>query len=139
MMPNAFIGKTEKPTENELAGELGPAKAVWDQLLAELGEEYGLVTQEWKSYSAKAGWSLRLKRGKRNILYIAPCRGCFNVAFILGDRAIEAARHGKLPKNVLAKIDEGTRYPEGTAVRFSVKAARDIAGLKKLTAVKLDN
>jgi hypothetical protein len=34
--PNAFIGKAKKPTDAELATALGPAKAVWDQLLAEL-------------------------------------------------------------------------------------------------------
>ena len=95
MAPNAFIGKTGQPTEQELAAELGPSKALWDRLLTELAEEFNLVTQEWNSYSPKAGWSLRLKRLKRNILYLGPCHGSFRVMLILGDKAIAAARQSK--------------------------------------------
>ncbi len=139
MAPNAFIGRKEKPTEEDLASELGPAKAAWDQLLSNLSEQYGLVTQEWNSYSVKAGWSLRLKRGKRNILYLGPCHGSFRVAFILGDRALEAARHTRLPQRIVKTLNEGTRYPEGTMVRLDVKVPKDLAGITALTAVKLEN
>jgi len=139
MLPNAFIGKSERPTEEELAAELGPSKALWDRLLAELAEEFNLVTQEWNSYSRKAGWSLRLKQEKRNILYLGPCHGSFRVSFVLGDRAIEAARRGKLPARVMKWIAEGQRYPEGTGIRIEVKGPADLAGVKKLTAVKLEN
>ncbi len=34
MGQNAFIGRNEEPTEEELAVALGPAKTVWDRLLA---------------------------------------------------------------------------------------------------------
>ena len=44
----------------------------------------------------KSGWSLRLKVKKRNIVYLAPCNGCFRVAFIFGDRAVAAARQSDL-------------------------------------------
>src|ERR1035441_8539235 len=86
--PNAFIGRAGKPTEADLAEALGPLKPVWDELLADLAAEHGVTVQEWTSYSAKAGWSLRLKRGKRTIVWMAPCEGCFRVAFVLGDKAL---------------------------------------------------
>jgi hypothetical protein len=69
MSANAFIGKAEEPTEAELAAALGPAKAIWDQLIDDLAEECGIGDQEWNSYSRKAGCSLRLKREQRNIVY----------------------------------------------------------------------
>jgi len=139
MLPNAFVDKPEKPTEDELAAELGPAKALWDQLIAGLADEIGVDIQEWKSYSLKAGWSLRLKRKKRTIVWLSPCRGCFRAAFILGDRAVEAARQSKLSQRVIKIINEAPRYPEGTGVRIDVKGPRDIPIVKKLAAVKLDN
>jgi hypothetical protein len=140
MLPNAFIDSPRQPAEGDLAKELGPyAKALWDQLLAALAEECSLVTQEWNSYSRKAGWSLRLKRGKRNILYLCPCRGCFTVAFALGDKALQAARAGKLPKRVLKIMDEAPRYAEGTGVRLEVKTPSDIAVVKTLAVAKLEN
>jgi hypothetical protein len=139
MLPNAFINKPDKPTDDELTAALGPAKALWDQLIADLAEECDAGIQEWKSYSPKYGWSLRLKHKKRTIVYLAPYRGCFGVAFILGDRAVQAARQSKLPRRVLTIIDEAPRYPEGTGVRLEVKGSKDIAIVKKLAMIKLDN
>jgi len=136
---NAFIGKTTKPTGEELAAELGPAKAVWDLFIAELADENGVNLQEWSSYSPKAGWSLRLKRKKRTIVWLAPCQGCFRVAFILGDKAMKAARECGFPQRIVKILEEAPKYPEGTGVRLAIKAARDIAVLKKLAAIKLRN
>jgi len=139
MLPNAFIDKPEKPNEDELAAELGPTKALWDQLIAGLADENGVDILEWKSYSLKAGWSLCLKRKKRTIVWLSPCRGCFRAAFILGDRALEAARQSKLPQRVVKIINEVPRYPEGTGVWIDVSGPKDIAIVKKLATVKLEN
>lgn len=136
MLPNAFIGEPRKPTDKQLAAALGPAKAVWDQLLAKLAE-FGATGQEWKSYSPKAGWSLRLKRKERTIVWLGPCPGIVRVAFILGDRAVETAREAKLPARVTKALAAATRYPEGTALRIETKSARDVATIIKLAEIKL--
>jgi hypothetical protein len=136
---NAFIGKAKKPTEEELAAALGPAKAVWDLFIAGLAEENGVDVQEWNSYSRKAGWALRLKWKKRTIVWLAPCQGCFRVAFILGDKAMKAARECAFPKRVVKILEEAPKYAEGTGVRIAVKGAKDIAFLKKLAEIKLAN
>jgi hypothetical protein len=139
MSPNAFINKPKQPTNAELAAALGPAKATWDQLLADLAHEFGVNVHEWNSYSLKAGWSLRVKRKERTIVWLAPCPGAFRVAFILGDKAVLAAQEAKLPKRILKIINEAPKYPEGTGVRLEVKSSKDIATLKKLAAIKLAN
>jgi hypothetical protein len=139
MLPNAFIGKLEKPTDADLTAALGPAKALWNELLAALANEYKINIQEWNSYSRKAGWSLRLIREKRAILYLSPCRGCFFVSFALGDRAVEAARQSGLPRHVIKIINEAKRYAEGTAVRIEMKKPKDIDIVKRLAAIKMDH
>jgi hypothetical protein len=135
MSPNAFIGRTKPPTDAELSAELGAARELWDELLTELA----LPVQEWNSYSPKAGWSLKLILKKRTILYLAPCHGSFRVAFILGAKAVEAARQAKLSKAVLKIIDEAPRYAEGTGVRLEIRARKDLVAVKKLAEVKLAN
>ncbi len=139
MLPNAFINKPKKPTDDELTEALGPAKALWDKLITDLSDELNLVEKEWNSYSLKAGWSMRLKLKKRNIVYLSPCCGCFFVAFVLGDKAAQAAHQSKLPRQVIKTIDEAIRYPEGTAVRIVIKGSKDIEIAKKLAAIKLAN
>ena len=135
MSPNAFIGRTKPPTDEELSTELGAARVLWDELLTEMA----LPIQEWNSYSPKAGWSMKLKLKKRTIVYLAPCHGSFRVAFVLGDKAVEAARQLKPSKAVLKIMDEATRYPEGTGVRLEIAARKDLAAVKKLAEVKLAN
>ena len=109
------------------------------QELAELRQECDLTGQEWNSYSKKAGWALRLKRLKRNIIYLSPSKGSFRASFALGDQAVEAARHCGLPKPVIRIINESKRYAEGTAVQIEVKGDEEIASVKKLTTIKLAN
>jgi hypothetical protein len=137
-IPNAFIGQPAQPTDAEIAAALGPTAETWKQLLDWLAAQ-GASIQEWKSSSPKYGWSLLLKLKKRTIVYLAPCDGCFRVAFVLGDRAVAAARQSDLPKPVLKLLDEATHYAEGTGLRLVVKAAKDLAAIRKLALIKLAN
>ena len=139
VVPNAFIGRTAKPTDDELAAALGPAKPLWDGLVGDLAAEHGVADAEWSSYSPKAGWSLRMKRGKRTIVWLSPHEGCFQVTFILGGKAVAAARECGLPARILKALDEAPKYPEGTGLRLLVKGPRDIPAIGKLAAVKLLN
>jgi hypothetical protein len=139
MATNAFIGRTKVPTEADLTAALGAAKPLWDLVVVDMAEELGLPDREWKSYGAKHGWALRLQRGKRNIVHLAPCQGCFAVLFILGDRAVSAARASRLSRAATKLIDEAPRYPEGTGVRLEVKRPKEIPLIKKLARIKLEN
>ena len=136
---NAFVGKLGPPTDKELSAALGPAKSLWDQLLTELADELKLPAREWNSYSKKAGWSLRVKRGDRTILYLAPLPRAFRASFALGDKAVQAAKASGLPKPVLKIIESARKYAEGTAVRIEVNNVADIAVVKQLAKAKMDN
>lgn len=134
---NAFLGKTIEPSASEVESALGPAAPAWRELLNWLREEQKLSDQEWTSYSPKYGWTLRVKRKQRNIVYMAPGSGCFRVSFILGDRAVAAAHASKLPKAVLKALDESPKYPEGTGLRLVVSKAGELGAIRELTRVKL--
>ena len=97
MTTNAFIGKKQTPTDAELAATLGPVKPTWDHLLAELAQEFGVSVHEWKCYSPKAGWALRVKRKARTIAWLSPSEGSFNVIFILGTRRCEQHNKSSFP------------------------------------------
>lgn len=136
---NAFIGSTQVPTDLDLDRALGHSKAAWDELIADLADQHDVTIQEWRSYSPKAGWSLRLKRGKRTIVWLSPCEGCFEVLFILGDKALLAARQSDLSARAMEALEKAIRYPEGTGVRLLMKTSKDIPAVKKLAAAKLAN
>jgi len=138
-LPNAFIGKITPPTDKEVAAKLGPASTAWKELIGWLSSQ-GIACGEWKSVSPKKyGWALRPALKKRTILYLGPCDGCFRVSFVLGDKAVIAARASDLPKSLLKEISEATRYAEGTGVRLMIRKPEDLASVRKLVQIKLAN
>ena len=108
-------------------------------LISWLDEKHGVSVQEWNSFSPKYGWSLRLKLKKRTIVHLSPCTGCFRVAFILGERAVAAARQSSPSKAMLKLLDDAPHYPEGTGLRLLVKSAKDLPAIRTLAEVKLAN
>ena len=88
---------------------------------------------------AKAGWSLRVKRKARTIVWLGPRESAFIAAFILGDKAMRAAQAGKLPQRIIEMMNAAPKYPEGTGVCLLIKTQKDIATVKSLTAIKLAN
>lgn len=138
-IPNAFVGKTEKPSLKELASALGPALPIWNEIVERVGTELSVTDQEWNSYSPKYGWHLRLRFKKRNILYLSPCDKLVRVSLILGDRAVKAARESKLSMKLSKIFDEAPHYPEGTGIVMMAKSAADVASVIKLAGIKLAN
>jgi hypothetical protein len=139
MMKNAFAGHENRPTESELLPALGKAHSLWKGLVTDLKRDLKLDAEEWNSSSIKAGWSLRLQRKKRNIVYLLPSTSCFLASFALGDKALAAARIAKLPPSTHKLIDEAKRYAEGTAVRIEVHDPKDVDIVKTLAKIKLEN
>ena len=139
MLPNAFADRAKQPTEAALKSVLGDRYALWRLVVAELNRELKLDALEWHSYSVKAGWSLRLQRKKRNIVYLGPRPGWFLASFALGDKAIAAARKSDLPARVLKMIAQARRYAEGTAVRIEVNDEEDAKVVMALARIKVEN
>jgi len=136
--PNAFIGRKTQPSPKDLATVLGDSLDVWRELTAWLACK-GISTNEWHSVSPKYGWALRPRLKSRTILYMGPSACCFRVSFVLGDRAVAAARAADLPKPVQKQIAGAKRYAEGTGVRLLVKSTEDLAPIRALAEIKLAN
>ncbi len=139
MQANAFAGQAKRPTQKALESALGECSALWQRLVLELTKELKLDSEEWNSSGLKHGWALRLQRKKRNIVYLGPRKGWFLASFILGDKAIAAARKSELPAFVLKMIAEAKRYGEGTPVRIEVNKAEDLDPVKILAKIKVGN
>ena len=101
--------------------------------------DQGVNEQEWKSSSPKYGWSLVLKRKKRNIIYLSPCKDCFRVSLVLGDRAINEAAIAPLSLKTRKALKEAPHYAEGTGLRLIVTEGEDLEDIETLTTIKLAN
>jgi hypothetical protein len=139
MALSAFDDKAHQPAPADLESVLGRSFGHWKQMVAHLEAEYAPLDQTWNFAGAKWGWSLRLKRKKRTILYMTPGRKRFLAGIVLGEKAVRAARARGLPKPVLDAIAEAPRYAEGRGVRIAVRTRADREGVLALAAVKMEN
>jgi len=134
---SALDDKTRVPDRAALTAVLGPAIARWDTLVRRVGARFGPVTEEWKHPGAKHGWSMRLKRGGRNLVYLIPGNGRFLVALVFGERAVRAIHESDVPAAVKALIDAATPYVEGRGIRLEVATDDDVELVERLVHLKL--
>lgn len=136
---SAFTERSRPPTEADLSSTLGTAYALWTELPAALALRIGPMQPVWGFASARLGWSLRVVRKERVILYLTPQRGQFLVSFALGERAVVAARGAALPPATMRVVDAAPRYAEGRGVRFQVKSRRPVTALATLAQIKREH
>ena len=112
---------------------LGPAHPAFQALLARRAK----TTAEWRRYSNKSPWLLKVSQGKRTLFYARPDSGKLKVTVLLGGRAVEAALAGQVSKQLHGAIREAKVFPEGRPVSVWIKRPADLAKVEQLISVKL--
>jgi hypothetical protein len=137
MALSALDDKSVEPTPAQLAKVLGRSGKAWSHLVSRMETLYGALSEQWSFSGAKYGWSCRLRRKKRTILYLTPQHERFQVGVVLGDRALTLLRRDELSPEALAMIDDAPRYGEGTGVRLPVTALANCADVEILVEAKM--
>lgn len=136
MALSAFSDKAHRPTDKDLRSVLGKAHPAWVRLIELVSDRIAPILPVWGFTSANFGWSIRLKRKDRVILYMTPREDHFLVSFALGEKAVVAAHAHKLPATVLKAIESAPKYAEGRGVRLEVRQAREVSALATLAEIK---
>ena len=127
-------GESKPPSSRELATLLAASHTAF-LALTQRGSAF---TCEWKRYSKKSPWVLKVSQGDRTLLYANPMVGAFEVTVVIGERAAQAALAGRVSKALHASIRAAKPYVEGRPVRVMVREQADLAGVEQLVAVKLN-
>jgi len=115
---------------------LGPAGELWTVLQDRIRSGYAPVTARWVYGGSRYGWSCRLERHKKGILYMTPDAGHFRVGLAMSDAAREAALASALPAEIREALAEAARAMEGWPVRTTVRTADDVAAVLALADIK---
>jgi hypothetical protein len=137
MSLSVFEAKSGAPRRAALAAALGRALPRWQGLIERVSAAHAPIEPVWHCAGPSFGWSLRLVRRGRVVLYLIPQAGGFLAAVVLGAKAEAAARAAGLPDGVLALIDAAPRYAEGRGVRVPVRTRADALAVERLVAFKL--
>jgi hypothetical protein len=122
------------PTSRELTALLGESYAAFRALT----QRGAAVTCEWKRYSQKSPWVLKVSQGDRTLFYATPKVESFEATVVLGERATEAALDGRVSRKIHPSIRAAKTYVEGRPVRIVVRGEADLASVEELVAVKLN-
>ncbi|MCP3918894.1 MAG: DUF3788 domain-containing protein [bacterium] len=131
--------RSKKPTGAALARALGKNKKHWDAIDEHVANGCEGLECEWKFYGAKHGWTYKVTRRKKAVLYMIPHGKTFTASMALREKAIEAARGSNLPRELVAEIEAAKAYPEGRPARIEVTSQKKVGIVKKLIAIKLEN
>ncbi len=139
MALSAFDDKASPPKPRALQAMLGRSGSLWVRLTDDLQKSFGPLTEEWNFAGAAYGWSMRLKKGKRAIVYMTPCRAHFLAALVLGEKACRVAHESALPPEVIEAIDGARKYAEGRGIRIPVRNRKDLDAIERLASIKVAN
>lgn len=138
MSLSALDDESRAPDAAALAAVLGGSSDVWHDLESAIQESHGPLAAEWHFAGAKYGWSLRLKKGKRTVIYLIPGSGCFLAGLVFGEKAVAAIRRSRLPREMVAQVEAAKPYAEGRGVRFEVRTKKDLPAIVRLVAIKME-
>ena len=91
---------------------------------------------EWKHYGAKSGWILKLLLKKRNLFFLTPGDGHFRVAFVFGEKAVEAIAEGGFAASLVGELQAARKYAEGRGLRIEVESDADVRTVVALAKIK---
>jgi predicted DNA-binding protein (MmcQ/YjbR family) len=94
------------------------------------------LSPEWKTDSARAGRTLRLRRRERTVLYVQPQPGALRVTVVLGGKAIASALESGLTRRLQDAIAAAKVYVEGRPVVVTVRKPADLRDVERLVAFK---
>lgn len=134
---SVFDDPTHPPAADDLARALGPAARLWSELIARARSLSSPLAELWKHGGARSGWSLRVARDERVILYLTPHTDSFSAGIVLGESAARAASESSLPPLALQALESAPRYAEGRGVRIAVSTPPDLEAVVALLPHKL--
>lgn len=135
-----FCDKKMLPSESEVAEVLENTATMWNDIKLYI-EKYGLIKEEWKFYSQKAGWCKKIlliaNKEEKNIIFLYPNIKCFTCVLVFGEKAVNVAEKSGLPENILDSILSAKQYKEGRSFNVEIRIPQDFEALMKLIDIKI--
>ena len=104
----------------------------YNKLISYLENEYDPLTNEWKFYSKKAGWALRISNKKRNLVFLSPNEDYFLGTVNMGVKISKIALNSDISDNTKDIIKQTKVYTEGISILIKVRNEEDLEDIKTI-------
>ena len=116
-----FDGKESMPEETTLKKILGGVYSGYREILV-LTDGF---SHEWKYYSKKYGWQLKVGKKGKALFYLTPGEKSLRLGFAVREAEKDALLNSKLPAKVKEELKSAKRYPEGYPLRLAIGGDSD--------------
>ncbi len=136
----SFTDKDRIPGEKELSESLGEVLTIWNGIIDHVKGTYSPVREEWKFYGKKYGWQLKVFLKKRNLFFLIPKEGGFQIVFIFGDRAVEVIKASPIDQVLIDMVSGAKKYAEGRGLPIEITdLSVNMDDIKELIRIKIKN
>jgi len=132
-----IFDKGVKPIAENVNSLLGNTATLWREFLEFIENEVGTTIIDWKFYTKKSGWTMKLLLKKRNFFFFKPQEDSFAITFFFGDHAVNAILESDFPKPIKEDLRNARKYMEGRGIRRVFTTIEDVEIAKKLLKIKL--
>jgi len=139
MATSIFDDRSQVPDEVMLARVLGDSAKHYGEMISYMEDRYGALSREWKFYGKNSGWTMKMIRGTRNLLFFIPQEGYFRLAFTFGDKAVGKIMESDVPQTLKDELAGAVKYAEGRGLQLTVAAPEDLDAAKMLIDIKAEN
>lgn len=137
-MPHSiFMNKDIIPGLTDLQQVLGSTFLFWEEICVAVQETGKVEKEGWHFSGAKHGWSYRMSDKKRVIIYLLPREGYFKVAFVFGEKAVDAIQETDIDRKIIDELLAAKKYAEGRGIRIDVRDRKLMEDILMLIDMKV--
>lgn len=136
MDKSIFTNEANVPGHDDLAEALAETYPAWQQVMAYMKTALPGYIHEW-NFSAKYGWSFRIKDKKRAIVYLLPRDKFFKVAFVFGNKATDLIMKSAIAGPIKDELQAAKVYAEGRGIRIDITGSTLPQDIRSLIDIKL--
>ncbi len=117
-----FIDQTISPTEQDLASTLNSSY----NHFVRLKDLTGQMVHEWKYYSKKSGWVVKVHNHQKALFYLTPLANKFQIGMTLNEAEKSTLLSSMTDERKKTEIKKAHKYPEGYPLRFMVESENEL-------------
>ena len=132
-----LLDKSIVPNDLQLNETLGKSFDLWVELKNVVKNEIGVVSEEWKFYSAKSGWTMKLIYKKKNLFFFSPYKNYFLISFVFGKKGEEQVLNSGVDERIKTDLSNAVKYVEGKGVAIEVRTKKNIKDILEMVKIKI--
>lgn len=124
------------PTDELIFSLIGKKKALWQEILKHISENYEGSVGEWNYYNDGKSWLFKMVMKKKTLFWIGLTEKTFRVTFWFSDKAENLINTSNLQEKIKSEFSTSKKYGAVRAISIIMNEESDVDKVITLTAIK---